>query len=106
MQHLGPVCKNKCQIDVGGGLLGHSCKGRQDDLLGLTLDYLECRHSFVSQSAIFRFLRHLKLPFKKSVHAAEQDWEDVAAAREALRKAQPTLDPKRLTFMKPQRPPR
>lgn len=54
----------------------------------------------VSQSAIFRFLRYLKLPFKKkSVHAAEQDRDDVAAAREALRTAQPTLDPKRLTFI-------
>jgi 2-polyprenyl-6-methoxyphenol hydroxylase-like FAD-dependent oxidoreductase len=33
------------------------------------------------------------------VHAAEQDREDVAAAREALRKKQPTLDPKRLVFI-------
>jgi hypothetical protein len=28
-----------------------------------------------------------------------KDREDVAAAREALRKARPTLDPKRLTFI-------
>ncbi len=33
------------------------------------------------------------------MHAAEQDREDVAAAREVLRKQQPTLDPKRLAFI-------
>jgi transposase len=33
------------------------------------------------------------------VNAAEQDREDVAAAREALRIEQPTLDPKRLVFI-------
>jgi hypothetical protein len=33
------------------------------------------------------------------VNAAEQDREDVAAAREALRKEQPTLDPKQLVFI-------
>jgi transposase len=54
----------------------------------------------VSKSAISRFLHHLNLTFKKkSIHAAEQDREDVAAARKALRKAQPTLDPKRLVFI-------
>jgi transposase len=53
----------------------------------------------VSQSAISRFLHHLNLTFKKSVHAAEQDRPDVAAAREALRKEQPTLDPKQLVFI-------
>ena len=54
----------------------------------------------VSQTAIHRFLRHLKLTFKKKVlHAAEQDRPDVAAARKALRKVQPTLDPKRLAFI-------
>jgi transposase len=30
----------------------------------------------VGQSSIFRFLRHLKLTFKKSLHAAEQDRPD------------------------------
>ena len=33
------------------------------------------------------------------MHAAEQDREDVAAARQALRIEQPTLDPKRLVFI-------
>ena len=36
---------------------------------------------------------------KKSVHAAEQDRPDVAAARKALRKEQLTLDPKQLIFI-------
>src|SRR5271155_2141014 len=54
----------------------------------------------VSQSGISRFLHHLKLTFKKkSIHAAEQDRPDVAAARKALRKEQLTLDPKNLVFI-------
>ena len=40
----------------------------------------------------------LKTP-KKSLHAAEQDRPDVAAARKALRKEQLTLDPKQLVFI-------
>jgi AraC-like DNA-binding protein len=38
-------------------------------------------------------------PLKKSVHAAEQDWDDVTAAHDAFRKEQPTLDLKRLVFI-------
>jgi transposase len=54
----------------------------------------------VSQSGISRFLRHINLTFKKkSLHAAEQDRPDVAAAREALRKEQEILDPKQLVFI-------
>lgn len=54
----------------------------------------------VSQSGISRFLHHIKLTFKKkSLHAAEQDRPDVAAAREALQKEQSTLDPKKLVFI-------
>jgi transposase len=61
---------------------------------------LEKRKVKVSQSGIFRFLHHIKLTFKKkSLHAAEQDRPDVAAARKALRKKQPTLDPKKLVFI-------
>jgi transposase len=54
----------------------------------------------VSHSAIARFLHHIKLTFKKkTLHAAEQDRDDVAAEREALRKEQRTLDPKKLIFI-------
>jgi transposase len=38
----------------------------------------------IAPSSVFRFLRHVGLTFKKSLHAAEQDWPDVAAARSAL----------------------
>src|SRR3984957_13761483 len=52
------------------------------------------------QSSISRFLHHLNLRFKKkSLRAAEQDRPDVAAARKALQKRQPRLDPKRLVFI-------
>jgi predicted 2-oxoglutarate/Fe(II)-dependent dioxygenase YbiX len=41
----------------------------------------------------------MKLPFKKSLRAAEQDRPDVAAARRALQRRQKTLDPRRLVFI-------
>jgi arginine repressor len=53
----------------------------------------------VSQSGVSRFLRHINLTFKKSLHAAEQARPDVAAARKALRKEQKILDPKQLVFI-------
>src|SRR5580658_5116030 len=53
----------------------------------------------VSQSAISRFLHYINMTFKKSIHAAEQDRPDVAAARKALRKEQLILDPKQLVFI-------
>jgi transposase len=53
----------------------------------------------VSQTSIFRFLRHLGFSFKKSLHAAEQDRPDVAAARRAWFKMQTRLDPRRLVFI-------
>jgi transposase len=44
-------------------------------------------------------LHHLKLSFKKSLRAAEQDRPDVAAARSALQRRQKKLDPRRLVFL-------
>ncbi len=38
-------------------------------------------------------------PLKKSLHAAEQDRPDVAAARKAWRKMQMGLDPRKLVFI-------
>ena len=38
-------------------------------------------------------------PIKKTLHAAEQDRPDVAAARAALKAEQPTLKPRRLVFI-------
>jgi transposase len=40
-----------------------------------------------------------KSAIKKSLHAAEQDREDVKAAREEWREKQPSIDPKRLVFI-------
>jgi transposase len=54
----------------------------------------------VAASSVFRFLRHLRLSFKrKSLHAAEQDRPDVAAKRRRWRRGQRKLDPKRLVFL-------
>jgi hypothetical protein len=52
----------------------------------------------VSQTAIFRTLRHLEFT-QKSLHGAEQDRPDVAAARRAWFKLQTSLDPRRLVFI-------
>jgi hypothetical protein len=62
----------------------------------------------VSQSATFRFLRHLKLPFKKRVSTRPNKIGKTSPpSGEALRKAQPTLIRNdRPSSMKPQRPPR
>jgi transposase len=71
-----------------------------DRTLAELRDRLAKEQVTVSQSAISRFLHHINLTFKKkSVHAAEQDRPDVAAARRALRKQQQTLDPKKLVFI-------
>jgi len=71
-----------------------------DRTLAELRDRLAKEQVTVSQSAISRFLHHINLTFKKkSVHAAEQDRPDVAAARRALRKEQQTLDPKKLVFI-------
>ena len=71
-----------------------------DRTLAELRDRLAKEQVMVSQSAISRFLHHINLTFKKkSVHAAEQDRPDVAAARRALRKQQQTLDPKKLVFI-------
>jgi transposase len=52
----------------------------------------------VNQSGISRFLHHINLTFKGSLHPAQQDRPDVAAARKALRKEQKALAPKQLVF--------
>ena len=53
----------------------------------------------VAASSVFRFLRHLGLTYKKSLHAAEQDRPDVAALRQRWRRNQRKLDPRRLVFI-------
>src|SRR6202521_350847 len=74
--------------------------GEQPDI---TLAELEARLAkkkvLGGKSSISRFLNHLKLPFKKSLQAAEQDRPDVAAARRALRRRQALLNPRLLVFI-------
>src|SRR5258708_10805314 len=69
----------------------------------ITLAELEARLAkkkiTVGKSSISRFLHHLKLPFKKSLRAAEQDRPDVAAARRTLQRRQKRLDPRKLVFI-------
>jgi len=62
-------------------------------------DRLAKKKITVAKSSISRFLHHLKLSFKKSLRAAEQDRPDVAAARSALQRRQKKLDPRRLVFI-------
>jgi hypothetical protein len=51
------------------------------------------------RSAAGRFLLHLKLTYKKTLHAEEQERPDVQAARLAWREMQKGLDPKKLVFI-------
>ena len=53
----------------------------------------------VGKSSIGRFLTRLRLSYKKTLCAAEQKRPDVAAARDAWREKQPTLDPRKLVFI-------
>jgi len=93
-----------------GGYKGYALEGHENRITqwiaarpDLTLSELQARLAkekvVVSQTAIFRFLRHLDFTFKKSLHAAEQDRPDVAAARKAWRKMQTGLDPRKLVFI-------
>ena len=77
-----------------------SWSGKPDITLAELKAVLAKEKVTVGQSSISRFLHYLNLRFKKkSLRAAEQDRPDVAAARKALQKQQPRLDPKRLVFI-------
>jgi transposase len=62
---------------------------------------LETTHGLKkSISCVWRFFARHQITFKKKgLHAAEQDREDVKAAREAWRANQASLDPKHLVFI-------
>jgi len=53
----------------------------------------------VGRSSIGRFVLARGLTFKKDLHAAEQQWPDIAAAREILRTGQSGLNPDRFVFI-------
>jgi hypothetical protein len=79
--------------------------GKCDDLAsGRRLDRAGIRTVFIQRRVRSAPMIQLNnpthtIPNLEKFFAAEQDRDDVAAAREALRKAQPALDPKRLTFI-------
>ena len=53
----------------------------------------------VSYYALWHFLQHAGVTFKKSLHASEQDRPDVARRRERWKKHQGKRDPTRLVFL-------
>lgn len=54
---------------------------------------------FVSASSVWRFFDRHHITFKKSLHAAEQERNDVRAARTKWKREQPQLDAKKLIFI-------
>ena len=53
----------------------------------------------VSYYALWHFLQHEGVTFKKSLRASEQDRPDVARRRKRWKARQATIDPKRLVFI-------
>jgi len=74
-------------------------KERPDMTLDEIKDRLHESGIEVGRTAISNFLRHLGLIYKKTLHAAEQEREDVKEAREAWLDRLPTLDPTKLVFV-------
>ncbi|WP_076611132.1 IS630-like element ISAzs37 family transposase [Azospirillum sp. B510] len=61
---------------------------------------LNARHGVsVSLGTVWRFLKAQNLTLKKTLHAAEQQRDDVVEARRAFIRRQPALDPERLVFL-------
>ena len=60
---------------------------------------LRARRIRVSASSVWRFYDRNDITFKKSLHAAEQDREDVRTARTNWKRAKPRLDPRKLIFV-------
>jgi transposase len=70
----------------------------------LTLDEIGTRLASakklkVGRTSICRFYERHRITFKKTLHVAEQDWPDVAAARAELKAEQSSLRAKRLVFI-------
>jgi transposase len=96
---------------TGGDRRSRAIEAHKDWLLGLVasepdLTLMEIRGRLAadktfaaSVSTLWRFFDRHGISFKKTLHAAEQDREDVKAAREEWREKQPSIDPKRLVFI-------
>ncbi len=76
-------------------LIGERTDLTLDEIRGL----LGERGVRVGVSSIWRFFDRHGISFKKTVHAAEQERADVAAARQSWKTLQPQLDPAKLVFI-------
>ena len=72
---------------------------KPDLTLRALLRELADRGLVVSYYALWHFLQHEGVTFKKSLHASEQDRPDVARRRERWKARQATIDPRRLIFI-------
>jgi hypothetical protein len=63
------------------------------------LKELADRGLVVSYYALWHFLQHEGVTFKKSLRASEQDRPDVARRRKRWKARQATIDPRRLVFI-------
>ncbi|WP_409518563.1 IS630 family transposase [Methylobacterium sp. PvR107] len=87
-------------IEAHADLIRQTYQARPQVLLRALREALQERGVAVSTSSLSRFFaRHRITPQKGALHAAEQEREDVRAAREAWFEAQPELDPDRLVFL-------
>jgi transposase len=77
-------------------LLAHQPDLTLEEIRGALIE----RHAItVGRGTIWRFLKAHNITLKKSLHAAEQQRPDVAAACHAFIRRQPALDPERLVFL-------
>src|SRR5271167_1483411 len=72
---------------------------KPDLTLRALLQELADRGLVVSDYALWHFLQHEGVTFKKSLRASEQDRPDVAKRRERWKARQATIDPRRLLFI-------
>jgi transposase len=91
---------------TGGNRRSRAIEAHQDWLLALVakqpdVTLMEIRERLAADqtfaasiSALWRFFDRHGISFKKTLHAAEQDREDVKAARREWRERHPSIDPR------------
>ena len=87
-------------IEAFGDVILADVEAQKDISLVEVAGLLRSRHgaSFAA-STVWRCLDRHAVTFKKTAHAAEQGWPDIAACRRAWFAAQPDLDPAHLVFI-------
>jgi transposase len=106
LRQTGSVAAKPCGGDTRSKLTIHATWlmeliGKQPDL---TLSEIQQRLRaekavVVGYGTVWRFFASRQISFKKMLHAAEQERNDVAQARKAWRENQPALDPSKLVFI-------